>query len=62
MCDDIHETIGELTSRGVEFSGPVSDEGFGLMVAIELPGGGEIGLYEPRHPSPLPLGDTGSSS
>ena len=53
MCDDIHATVAELERKGVEFTGPVSDEGFGLMTAIKLPGGGELGLYEPRHPSPL---------
>jgi catechol 2,3-dioxygenase-like lactoylglutathione lyase family enzyme len=54
MCDDVHATVEELESKGVEFSGPVSDEGFGLMTAIKLPGGGELGLYEPRHPTPPP--------
>ncbi len=53
MCDDVHATIDELKAKGVEFSGPVSDEGFGLMTTIRLPGGGELGLYEPRHPTPL---------
>ncbi len=53
MCDDIESTVEELTGKGVEFTGPVSDEGFGLMTAIKLPGGGELGLYEPRHPTPL---------
>jgi catechol 2,3-dioxygenase-like lactoylglutathione lyase family enzyme len=53
MCDDVHRTIAELTDKGVEFSGPVSEEGFGLMTTIRLPGGGELGLYEPRHPTPL---------
>jgi catechol 2,3-dioxygenase-like lactoylglutathione lyase family enzyme len=53
MCDDVHATIADLKAKGVEFSGPVSDEGFGLMTSIRLPGGGELGLYEPRHPSPL---------
>ncbi len=52
MCDDIHATVAELDHRGVEFSGPIRDEGFGLMTAITLPGGGELGLYEPRHPTP----------
>jgi hypothetical protein len=36
----------------VRFSRPISHEGFGLLTAIELPGGGELGLYEPRHPIP----------
>jgi hypothetical protein len=52
MCDDIHATIEELRTRGANFTRPVSDEGFGLMTSIELPGGGELGLYEPRHPRP----------
>lgn len=54
MCDDIHATVDELTSKGVEFSRPISDEGFGLLTMIELPGRGELGLYEPRHPIPFP--------
>jgi catechol 2,3-dioxygenase-like lactoylglutathione lyase family enzyme len=53
MCDDVHATIEELTRRGVEFAHPVRDEGWGLLTAIKLPGGGELGLYEPRHASPL---------
>ena len=52
MCDDVHATVAELEGKGVEFSRPVTDEGFGLMTAIKLPGGGELGLYEPRHPTP----------
>ena len=52
MCDDVHATAAELERKGVELSRPVSDEGFGLVTAIRLPGGGELGLYEPRHPVP----------
>jgi hypothetical protein len=53
MCDDVHATVEELTSRGAEFAQPISDERFGLVTAIRLPGGGALGLYEPRHPTPL---------
>jgi catechol 2,3-dioxygenase-like lactoylglutathione lyase family enzyme len=53
MCDDVRATIDELKGKGVEFARPVTDEGFGLLTAIQLPGGGELGLYEPRHPTPL---------
>jgi catechol 2,3-dioxygenase-like lactoylglutathione lyase family enzyme len=53
MCDDVVATVAELEAKGVEFARPVSDEGFGLLTALRLPGGGELGLYEPRHPSPL---------
>jgi predicted enzyme related to lactoylglutathione lyase len=53
MCTDIDATVEELEGRGVEFSRPISDEGWGLLTSIRLPGGGELGLYEPRHPTPL---------
>jgi hypothetical protein len=56
MCDDVQATVEELKGKDVEFAGPISDEGFGLMTAIKLPGGGELGLYEPRHPSPISTG------
>lgn len=55
MCDDIEATVDELKGKGVEFTGPVTDEGFGLMTAMRVPGGGDLHLYEPRHPSPLTL-------
>jgi catechol 2,3-dioxygenase-like lactoylglutathione lyase family enzyme len=54
MCDDVEATVDELTGKGVEFTGPISDEGFGLVTALRLPGGGELGLYQPKHPSPFP--------
>jgi catechol 2,3-dioxygenase-like lactoylglutathione lyase family enzyme len=60
MCDDVHATVAELRSKGVDIARPVSDEGFGLVTAIRLPGDGELGLYEPRHPTPLSVG--GSTS
>ena len=53
MCDDIEATIGELEAKGVELATPVSDEGFGLVAYIRVPGLGRLGVYEPRHPSPL---------
>ena len=52
MCDDILATVAELEAKGVEFTSPVADEGFGLMTTLRVPGGGELGLYEPRHPVP----------
>ena len=55
MCDEVHATVAELQGKGVDIARPISDEGFGLMTAIRLPGGGELGLYEPRHPTPLSL-------
>ena len=49
MCDDIEQTRSELEAKGAEFGSPVTDAGFGRLTSIKIPGGGEIGLYEPRH-------------
>ena len=54
MCDDVRATLEELHGKGVEPAGEVSDEGWGVLAHIEVPGMGRLGLYEPRHPSPLP--------
>jgi catechol 2,3-dioxygenase-like lactoylglutathione lyase family enzyme len=53
MCDDIERAVEELKEKGVEFTGPVTDEGFGLMAHLRIPGAGELGLYEARHPRPV---------
>jgi catechol 2,3-dioxygenase-like lactoylglutathione lyase family enzyme len=52
MCDDLQETLQELEAKGVEFSRPIHEERWGVVTAIRLPDGGELGLYEPRHPLP----------
>lgn len=51
MCDDVQGEITWLVKKGVTCS-PVTDEGWGLSTTIRLPGGGDLGLYEPRHASP----------
>jgi hypothetical protein len=56
MCDDVRAMVEELRAKGVQITREISDEGFGLMTALKLPGGGELALYEPRHPSPLTPG------
>jgi hypothetical protein len=53
MCDDIQATVDELRHKGVEFSRPIAEERWGSVTSIALPGGGELGLYEPKHPSPV---------
>jgi catechol 2,3-dioxygenase-like lactoylglutathione lyase family enzyme len=50
MCDDINGLLGELTTKGVEISRPVSDVGWGLLASVKLPSGSDLSLYEPRHP------------
>jgi catechol 2,3-dioxygenase-like lactoylglutathione lyase family enzyme len=49
MCDDIAATIDQLAAEGVTCAA-VTDQGWGLLTSIRLPGGGELGFYEPRHP------------
>ncbi|WP_308258165.1 VOC family protein [Pseudonocardia lacus] len=50
MCDDVERTVAELTTRGARFTRPVRDDGWGLTISMEVPGAGEMTLYEPRHP------------
>lgn len=53
MCDNIDDTLAELRAKGVEVAREVSDRGWGLLAAVRLPDGGDLSLYQPRHPSPL---------
>jgi catechol 2,3-dioxygenase-like lactoylglutathione lyase family enzyme len=48
MCDDIERTVEELSAKGVVLT-PITDQGWGLLTSISLPGGSELGLYQPRH-------------
>jgi catechol 2,3-dioxygenase-like lactoylglutathione lyase family enzyme len=49
MCDDVAATRAELAAKGASFQGEISDQGFGLTTMMDLPGAGQIMLYEPRH-------------
>lgn len=55
MCDDLDDTMRELAAHGVAFVGDVTDERWGRLTRVRLPGGGEVGLYEPRHPRAIDL-------
>lgn len=57
MCDEIEATVEELKRKGVDFTQPISDVGWGRLTAFTIPGGGELALYEPRHPRPPAPGD-----
>ena len=52
MCTDLEAAIEELRAKHVEVKMPVIEERWGRLVFIEMPGGSELGMYEPRHPSP----------
>jgi catechol 2,3-dioxygenase-like lactoylglutathione lyase family enzyme len=49
MCDDLPATMRDLGAEGVEFTQDISEERWGRLTRLRLPGGGEIGIYEPRH-------------
>jgi catechol 2,3-dioxygenase-like lactoylglutathione lyase family enzyme len=48
VCDDIDATIAELAAKGVSCS-EVSDEGWGLLTSVQVPGAGTLGLYQAKH-------------
>lgn len=48
-CDDIHATVKELASRGVEFTEDIHDWGYGSGTYIAAPGGLTIQLYEANY-------------
>jgi len=49
MCDDLDQTMADLGARGAQFAAPVTETSSGRRTSIRIPGGGEIGLYQPRH-------------
>lgn len=55
MCADVEAFVAEMRGRGVA-TGPVRDEGWGLLTSLTLPGGGTLGVYQPRHARPEPAG------
>jgi hypothetical protein len=50
MCDDLRSAMQTLESKGVTCATPVEAD-WGISTSIRLPSGGEIGLYQPRHPT-----------
>jgi hypothetical protein len=51
MCDDVEAFIAEMGKRRIA-CGPVHNQGWGLLTQITLPGGGKLGVYQPRHARP----------
>jgi catechol 2,3-dioxygenase-like lactoylglutathione lyase family enzyme len=52
MCDDLTATMESLTHQHVKF-GTIKQERWGILTEIELPGGGKVGLYQPKHPTAI---------
>jgi hypothetical protein len=59
MCDDVEAFVAEMTKRNIACA-PVQNQGWGLLTRLTLPGGGELGVYQPRHARPdapaMPIG------
>ena len=51
MCDNIAATLKDLKSKKVKVS-DVTEQRWGTLASFTLPGGGKIGVYQPKHPSP----------
>ena len=54
MCDDLKAEMASLTKMNVTCS-EVQEARWGSITKVRLPGGGEVGLYQPKHPTALGL-------
>lgn len=54
MCDDLPATMADLAKKSVACT-EVQTENWGIRTTIKMPSGGEIGLYQPTHPTALGL-------
>lgn len=52
MCDDLPKTVAELKKKGVKFKAKIHNQPWGTLITMKVPGGGEMGLYQPKHASP----------
>ena len=56
-CDDVSVTVQILEEQKVHCD-PVMDLGWGLLTHLSLPGGGRLGLYQPKHPVAARISET----
>jgi len=54
MCDDVDAFVEEMKGRGI-VCGPVQNPRWGMLTEVMLPGGGKLGVYQPRHARPEPM-------
>jgi catechol 2,3-dioxygenase-like lactoylglutathione lyase family enzyme len=54
MCDDLRSEIASLAKKNVTCS-EIQEARWGSTTKMRLPGGGEVGLYQPKHPTALGL-------
>ena len=51
MCDDVQALMAEMQKHNITCS-PVHNQAWGLLTQVTLPGGGKLGIYQPRHARP----------
>ena len=51
MCDDVRAFVAEMAGKQIACT-PPHDQGWGVLTQLTLPGGGSLGVYEPRHARP----------
>lgn len=54
MCDDVEAFVAKMKRHEIACD-PVQDQGYGLVTRVMLPGGGTLGVYQPRHARPRPM-------
>jgi hypothetical protein len=54
MCDDVEVFVAAMKAHDVD-CGPVQNQGWGMVTQLTLPGGGTLGVYQPRHARPEPM-------
>ena len=54
MCDDVEAFVAEMKQHGI-LCEAVENVGWGLLTKLTLPGGGKLGIYQPRHARPAPM-------
>ena len=52
IVDDIQVFTAEMGKRGID-CGPLQEMGWGILTQMRLPGGGKLGVYQPRHARPV---------
>ena len=54
MCEDVEAFVARMNDHEIACA-PVQNQGWGMLTHITLPGGGKLGVYQPRHARPKPM-------
>jgi hypothetical protein len=52
MCDDVRALVESMNAKNIECS-PIEEQRWGSITRVSLPGGGKLGIYQPKHASPI---------